>query len=455
MSLVRVQQLVGSRSDGYCTGRVEIYHNGEWGTVCDDGWDNNDANVVCKQLGCGPPFIVHASAYFGEGTGKIWLDDVGCSGNEKSLSECYHRGFGTHNCEHVEDAGVTCYRKSVFLKQIWLVPASCCSHTYVKSIKQHMLISFCYLLIAQQILPFQSCNGYVHLYHNWGWSVLSYNGFDMNAANVACRQMGCGPAISLSGYSSGSTLLPDLSCSGSEFSLMECQHSNSWTYQYGYYAYVYCSVRLTGPSWCAGRVEIYYNAAWQTVCDDGWDLNDAQVVCSQLNCGVAVAAPHSAYFGKGRDKILLDDVACMGNETHLTRCSHRGYLDHNCSHSQDAGVICSAGLSRLIGPSRCSGRVEIFNNGSWGTVCNNSWDINEARVICRQLGCGTSLSVLHFGEGIGEINEVTCTGSERYLPECSYSRDGAQNCNHSQDAGVICSGNVFFLLNVLVKTCSN
>uniref|UniRef100_A0A3B5QX75 Immunoglobulin superfamily member 1 n=1 Tax=Xiphophorus maculatus TaxID=8083 RepID=A0A3B5QX75_XIPMA len=400
-----VVRLVGSRSDGYCTGRVEIYHNGEWGTVCDDGWEYYDANVVCKQLGCGPPFTVHASAYFGEGTGKIWLDDVGCSGNEKSLSECYHRGFGTHNCEHVEDAGVTCY--------------------------------------PQQILPFQSCNGYVHLYHNWGWSVLSYNGFDMNAANVACRQMGCGPAISHSGYSSGSALLPDLSCSGSEFSLMECQHSYSWTYQYGYYAYVYCSdypVRLTGPSRCAGRVEIYYNAAWQTVCDDGWDLNDAQVVCSQLNCGVAVAAPHSAYFGKGGDKILLDDVACMGNETHLTRCSHRGYLDHNCSHSQDAGVICSAGLSRLIGPSRCSGRVEIFNNGSWGTVCNNSWDINEARVICRQLGCGTSLSVLHFGEGIGEINEVTCTGSERYLPECSYSRDGAQNCNHSQDAGVICSG---------------
>uniref|UniRef100_A0A3B5QU32 Immunoglobulin superfamily member 1 n=1 Tax=Xiphophorus maculatus TaxID=8083 RepID=A0A3B5QU32_XIPMA len=103
--------------------------------------------------------------------------------------------------------------------------------------------------------------------------------------------------------------------------------------------------RLTGPSRCAGRVEIYYNAAWQTVCDDGWDLNDAQVVCSQLNCGVAVAAPHSAYFGKGGDKILLDDVACMGNETHLTRCSHRGYLDHNCSHSQDdAGVICSVSV---------------------------------------------------------------------------------------------------------------
>uniref|UniRef100_A0A3B3WX11 SRCR domain-containing protein n=1 Tax=Poecilia mexicana TaxID=48701 RepID=A0A3B3WX11_9TELE len=202
----------------------------------------------------------------------------------------------------------------------------------------------------------------------------------------------------------------------------------------------YYPVRLTGPSRCAGRVEIYYNGAWQTVCDDGWDLNDAQVVCSQLNCGVAVAAPHSAHFGKGADKILFDDVACTGSETHLTRCSHRGYLVHNCSHNQDAGVICSGEKIRLIGPSRCSGRVEIFTNGSWGTVCNNSWDINEARVVCRQLGCGTALSVLHFGEGTGEINEVTCTGSERYLPECSYGRVGAQNCNHSQDAGVICSG---------------
>ncbi|PWA33290.1 hypothetical protein CCH79_00013622, partial [Gambusia affinis] len=403
-----IVRLVGSGSDGYCVGRVEIYHDGEWGTVCDDYWDSNDANVVCKQLGCGPSYTVHTATYFGEGTGRIWLDDINCLGKENSPSECNHRGFGIHNCDHQEDAGVTCY-----------------------------------------------CNGSVHLYHDVGWHLLGYNSFDMNAANVACRQMGCGPATSISesgpyysysysyGYSySYSSVLPDLSCSGSEFSLEECQHSKSGTYQTYSYTQIYCSdypVRLTGPSRCAGRVEIYYNG-WQTVCDDGWDLNDAQVVCSQLNCGVAMAAPHSAYFGKGSDKTLLDDVACTGNELHLTRCSHRGFWVQNCTHNQDAGVICSAGLSRLIGPSRCSGRVEIFNNGSWGTVCNNSWDINEARVICRQLGCGTSLSVLHFGEGIGEITEVTCTGSERYLPECSYSSVGAHNCNHSQDAGVICSG---------------
>ncbi|KAM4534555.1 scavenger receptor cysteine-rich domain-containing protein DMBT1-like [Fundulus diaphanus] len=297
-------------SDWFCSGRVEIYHNGVWGTVCDDNFDNNDAEVVCRQLGCGPPSAVHASAYFGEGTGEIWLDDVSCLGNEDSLSQCSHNGFGSNNCEHSEDVGVTC--------------------------------------LFNQILQYPSCSRHVYVYHDRGWRPISYNGFDMNAANVACRQMGCGPAASTSYYYYGysySYMLDDVSCSGSEISLKECQHSNPWTYHNGYQAYVTCSgnpVRLIGPSRCAGRVEIYYSNGWQTVCDDGWDLNDAQVVCRQLGCGTALAATHSAYFGKGPDKILLDDVACTGSETHLIQCSKRGYWSHDCTHNQDAGVICSA-----------------------------------------------------------------------------------------------------------------
>ncbi|WAQ99253.1 SRCRL-like protein [Mya arenaria] len=96
----------------YYSGRVEIYHNGRWGTVCDDSFDHRDVMVICRMLGYyqgeqyGRPY---GSAHFGSGSGTIWLDNLGCNGYESDVRDCYHPGWGRHDCSRSEDAGVDCY----------------------------------------------------------------------------------------------------------------------------------------------------------------------------------------------------------------------------------------------------------------------------------------------------------------------------------------------------------
>ena len=92
-------------------GRVEIYWNNQWSTVCDDIWDDNDATVICKQLGYSRG-SARVSAYFGEGSGLILLDNVNCGGSESTIFACRHRRFGEHDCHHKEDAGVVCAGES-------------------------------------------------------------------------------------------------------------------------------------------------------------------------------------------------------------------------------------------------------------------------------------------------------------------------------------------------------
>ena len=102
----KIVRLAGGYRPG--EGRVEVFHDGHWGTVCDDFWDLNDAHVVCRELGQTRADLAPRYSLFGNGNGHIWLDNVHCTGNESSIVNCSHNGWNQHNCIHNEDASVIC-----------------------------------------------------------------------------------------------------------------------------------------------------------------------------------------------------------------------------------------------------------------------------------------------------------------------------------------------------------
>ncbi|KAM4650671.1 uncharacterized protein O3C94_013374 isoform 2-T2 [Discoglossus pictus] len=103
---------------------------------------------------------------------------------------------------------------------------------------------------------------------------------------------------------------------------------------------------VNGPSICAGRVEVFHNGEWKTMCDDSWDTRKAQVVCRQLNCGTALAAPGNAYYGPGNGSILLHNLICSGKESSINNCTLQPWEKLGCYHYEDASAVCSEHLPK-------------------------------------------------------------------------------------------------------------
>ncbi|XP_047201599.1 lysyl oxidase homolog 3B isoform X5 [Girardinichthys multiradiatus] len=164
-----------------------------------------------------------------------------------------------------------------------------------------------------------------------------------------------------------------------------------------------------------GRVELFYKGEWGTICDDDFSIANANVLCRQLGFVSATGWIHSAKYGKGQGKIWLDNVLCNGGEKSIGLCKSRGWGNSDCTHDEDAGVVCKderipgfvdsniidaqvdekkveeVRLRSVIAPGRkklpiTEGVVEVKHKDGWAQICDLGWTIKNTHVVCGMLG---------------------------------------------------------------------
>ncbi|KAJ8264194.1 hypothetical protein GJAV_G00146300 [Gymnothorax javanicus] len=337
----RSLRLVGGGGD--CAGRLEVFHRGSWGTVCDDSWDLADAQVVCRQLQCGTALSAPVPSFFGPGKGHVWLEEVGCVGNETSLWDCPMAEWGRSYCGHKEDVGVVCSE----FKEMRLT---------------------------------EGCLGHLEVFYNGTWGNVCFNGMNRETASLICQELNCGKSAFESSkeprLKSAPYWLDRFKCRSHDSSLWHCESSS-------------------------------------------WGQND---------CGTLTA----------------EDVAFLDCKAEEDKSVRRSKL--SCSSKENRRPCTNRWPLRLVGEEDgCSGRLEIFLGGSWNLVCGDSWGMEEARVVCRQVGCGSAVAALsNASAGTGSSNswltEVKCRGSELHLWDCQYSEPQHNSCPQQNPAGVTCTG---------------
>ncbi|KAM7074673.1 scavenger receptor cysteine-rich domain-containing protein SCART1-like [Ciconia maguari] len=437
-------RLVGGGSR--CDGRVEILQRGTWGRVLDEQWDMQEASVVCRQLQCGEAEAAYNPAKPQRGTGPVGLRGVRCAGHEANLTLCNTSVPESALAAGIaEDVGVVCWGS----RQVRLVNGP------------------------------GRCAGRVEIYYQGSWGTVCDDGWDLPDATVVCHQLGCGGAAEAVGSArfgkgSGQIWLQGVNCSGAEAALWDCpagswgQHNCGHKEDAGVVCSEFVALRLENSSNCAGRLQVFYNGTWGSVCLNSMTPKTVSLACKELGCGDGGSLEPYPTYGRLPGPAWLDRVQCGERNSSFWQCPSAPWHPKSCDDLRDEthitchgrrpetppalGTVCPNSTSctdrekiRAVGGENgCSGRVEIWHRGSWGTVCDDSWDMRDAAVACRQLGCGPAVSALDeaaFGEGTGPIwlEQVECRGTEPSLQDC-WARPGDSGaCRHKEDAAVRCS----------------
>ena len=441
-------------------GRLEILHQNEWGTVCDDDFDALDADVACRQLGyvSAETFFGFQRHSFGLGTGPIWLDNLRCTGEEARLDECPHTK--NHNCHHLEDVGLSCSNEvtvSISADDARIDEGQAAAFTLTRD----GLPSF---LSATTTVPVRVSEDGDTLSAQSPASVVFGPGVTTATLSLPTRDDTVGEADSRvtvtivegegysasTGRSAASLTVADNDGGVIEPEPPEPPQPPAPPEPPEPPEAAEGDLRLADGLEYAGRLEIWRNGQWGTVCDDLFDNRDADVACRQMGHYSGEFVAGSGRWPIGSGPIWLDDLRCTGEETRLDECSHTTH--HDCSHHEDVGVSCEPtavdgeqGDLRLVNGSVPSeGRLEILHENEWGTVCDDDFDARDADVACRQLGYAAAEAFFgfqrhSFGLGSGQIwlDNLRCTGEEARLDECPHIK--AHNCSHAEDVGLACT----------------
>ncbi|XP_057307160.1 lysyl oxidase homolog 3A-like [Hydractinia symbiolongicarpus] len=455
--------------EGSYEGNVEVFYKNEWRYICDDNWDIRDAKVVCRQLGFVKALESTKKAHFlVDKNVTYWLDDVQCWGSEDDLGYCWNRGYGRHNCKHLKEvAGVVC--SNITEHDIKIPVPSPASGPEEKSLSIR--------LKGKSLHGFTS-SGYLEIQLNGTWGAICADGWSRENSYVACGNLGYHDILdddnipNETGEQVSTYLMHQVACNGTESTLYECDHAGWETQQCIGETPVYLSckrspflrenrfdkaslanhtVRLRGGSrHSEGRVEVKKMGRWGSICDDGWNIKNANVFCRQMGFGTAFEATHYASFGQGSGKVWLDEVNCTGAEEDIRNCSHLKWGEGDCGHREDAGVKChfpygevEQPIRVVDGPNKNIGRVEVYHDGKWSGICGIRWGLREAEVACRQAGLGYARKGYSSSKyGLTRrlaMYDVICSGDELSLSHCFHKGIGKARCRYYDMAIVECS----------------
>ncbi|OXB59704.1 hypothetical protein ASZ78_012625 [Callipepla squamata] len=420
---------------GPCAGKVEVKLQGRWGTVVDRDWNMNDAEVVCQQLGCGSAAHTTFNRRVSQDRSPVMLALINCSGNEEAIWNCNVKGWGPYNTRFDYTTNVECQ-------------------------------GFSRLAGGDS-----ACSGRLEVRQGGAWVSVCHGHVDLMAAQVVCRELGCGAALAVPGPGHfGPSVGPfwdgAFECNGTELLLSACtqrrSHMQTCTHSAAIICSPYTEFRLVnGSSECVGRVEVEAQGVWGPLCATAWDLPDAHILCRHLGCGSAVSLHPPGHFGTGTGMLRHDALSCSGNERHPGECPVQVLGQPACPPGHTAAVSCSGDAEPLRlhgGESRCDGRLEVaVLPGVWARVSVGLWDNGTAAVACRQLGCGVPEqmdAVPANGSRPVELQELRCVGTEELLEQCNASRMATEPSRSPEQLAVTCSGLLDLRLSGGSSRCS-